>query len=99
MTGRPPARQSGHRSGGNAGTVSVASATCFTGKLAAPEPGAYTLLCFVDGKFFRREPIRLSGRYAFNTRGLAPGTHRITLQVVDASGRVGSAPQTLTIGN
>ena len=67
-------------------------------ELSAPQPGAFTLLCFVDGKFFRREAIRLPGFYLLSTRGLAVGTHRVTLQVVDSSGRIGSAQQTVETG-
>ena len=66
--------------------------------VAAPDAGVFTLLCYVDGQFFRRQSIRLPGRYSFNTRGLVPGRHRVTLQVVDAGGRVGSSPQTIVIG-
>lgn len=52
-------------------------------------PGEHTILVFVDGKFFRRDKLRVPGRHALSLRGLEPGPHRVTLQVVDAAGRVG----------
>ena len=57
-------------------------------EVAAPAAGPHTLLCYVDGKFWTRKQVNLPAKYPLNVSGLAPGTHRITLQAVDASGRV-----------
>ena len=66
-------------------------------ELSAPQSGNYTLICFVDGHFFKREAIELPGRYSLSARGLSAGAHKITLQVVDANGRVGGARVEITV--
>jgi hypothetical protein len=65
-------------------------------ELAAPTTGAFTLLSFVDGKFFKREKITLPGTYVLSVRGLAPGSHKVTIQTVDKDGRIGSVNRTIT---
>jgi hypothetical protein len=67
--------------------------------VSAPQAGEFTLLCFVDGKFFRREPARLPGKFSLSVRGLSSGTHQVTLQAVDANGRVGRSTQDVVVGN
>lgn len=67
-------------------------------EVVAPEPGAYTLVCFVDGHYFRSEKRTLPGTYALTVRGLSPGSHRVTIQAVDSQGRIGSATQTVVTG-
>ena len=66
-------------------------------ELSAPQPGRFTLLCFINGTVCRRDEIDLPGKYQFGLRGLAPGEYRITLQVVDANGRVGHATERIHI--
>lgn len=61
------------------------------------QPGSYTVLVFVDGRFFRREKLVLPGRYPLSIRGMSPGRHRVTLQVVGGDGRVGSVTKQLEI--
>ena len=67
--------------------------------ISAPQSGDFTLLCFVDGKFFRRVLARLPGKYSLSIRGLSRGAHQVTIQVVDESGRVGRSTQILAVGN
>ncbi|MBP8259780.1 MAG: hypothetical protein KA118_08965 [Verrucomicrobia bacterium] len=52
--------------------------------------GQHTLLCFVDGALWQLTRIDLPGVYRLSTRGLAPGEHRITFQVVTADNRIGA---------
>ena len=67
-------------------------------EISAPQAGQFTLLCFVDGKFFRRESAKLPGKFSLSVRGLSNGTHKVTLQAVDANGRVGRSAQDVTVG-
>jgi len=71
------------------------SVTAF--ELSAPEAGAYTLICFIDGKQFKQEKFKIPGTFKLSTRGMLPGSHRITLQLVDAAGKVGSRTQQIEI--
>ena len=64
-------------------------------EVTAPPAGPCTLLCFVDRQFWTRSVIDLPGKYSLNVRGLAPGTHRVTIQVVDRNGRVGSSSHSI----
>jgi hypothetical protein len=68
-------------------------------KLSAPElqPGEHDVLQFVDGRFFRREKIHVPGRLTVSIRGLAPGSHRLVIQVVDGAGRVGSVIRNIEV--
>jgi hypothetical protein len=70
-------------------TPSRQTATVRIYELAGAEPGEHVVLLFVDAKFFRRETVRLPGRHGLSLRGLEPGPHRVTVQVVDSTGRVG----------
>lgn len=65
-------------------------------KLSAPAQGAYSLLCFVDGRLWSLKAMNLPGTYKLTTRGMVPGTHRVTLQAVDAGGQIGSTVHTIT---
>jgi len=58
--------------------------------IAAPTPGSYVLVSFIDGKPFRPENFESPGTFKLSRRGLTPGTRRLTLQLVDKAGRVGS---------
>ncbi|HYT61737.1 MAG TPA: hypothetical protein VEL06_16285 [Haliangiales bacterium] len=85
-------------------TLTVKDASAAGGKVrvfevSAPQSGDFTLLCFVDGKFFRREPAKLPGKYSLSVRGLSKGTHKVTIQVVDKNGRVGRFTQDVVVGN
>lgn len=66
-------------------------------ELSGPQSGNYTLVCFVDGNFFKRTAIELPGRYSLSARGLTAGAHKITLQAIDASGRVAGARVEITV--
>jgi hypothetical protein len=60
-------------------------------ELSAPTAGDYTLVCAIDGKVWKEEKtFKIPGTFRLNTRGMVSGSHRITLQVVDADGGVGS---------
>lgn len=63
---------------------------------AGAELGPCTLVCFIDGKLWRTQPFSLPGEYSLNLRGLSAGEHRITLQVINTEGRVGSATQLIS---
>jgi hypothetical protein len=65
--------------------------------LSAPGSGAFTVLCFLDGKISSQQKLELPGAFKLNVSGLAKGSHRLTLQTVDAAGRVGRATQTLEV--
>lgn len=67
-------------------------------ELTGMSKGEHTVLVFVDGEFFRRQQVRLPGRYPLSLRGLAPGTHEVTLQVVESGGRIASARQKVLTG-
>jgi hypothetical protein len=58
-------------------------------QIKTPTAGVHTLLCFFDGRFWMRQEVKLPGPYKLNTRGLAPGSHNLTLQVVDKAGQLG----------
>jgi len=64
-------------------------------EVSGPQTGTHTLLCFIDGKFWTRQSVTLPAKYSLNVSGLAPGDHRVTLQAVNPSGKVGSASQTV----
>jgi hypothetical protein len=66
-------------------------------ELLAPDPGVYTVVCFIDGKPQKPAKLTLPGIFALNTRGMAPGPYRITLQLIDSQGRVGSNTQMIQI--
>jgi hypothetical protein len=65
--------------------------------ISAPAPGDYTVVCFIDGKPWRPAKFTSPGTFELSTRGMPPGSYRITLQLVDSQGRVGSATQTLEL--
>ena len=65
-------------------------------EVAAPTTGTYTLLCFVDGRCWANEKVELPTKYSLSVRGLTPGKHKVTIQVVDKSGRVGSKSHQVT---
>ncbi|HWX19124.1 MAG TPA: hypothetical protein VN578_04360 [Candidatus Binatia bacterium] len=58
--------------------------------LSGPKVGKYTLVCFIDGRIFKQEPFNLPGTFKLSVRGMEKGTHKVTLQLVDAGGNVGS---------
>lgn len=66
-----------------------ASANLLVWEIKPPEEGSYTLICFIDGKFWSRQTVKLPTPYKLNTRGLAPGRYQMTLQLVDRQGRLG----------
>lgn len=65
--------------------------------LSAPVTGDYTLVSFIDGKPWKPAKFTSPGTFELSTRGMAPGSYRVTLQLVDAQGRVGSATQTIRL--
>jgi len=65
--------------------------------LSAPASGPFTILCFLDGKISSQQKLELPGAFKLNVSGLAPGSHRLTLQSVDAAGRVGRVTQTIEV--
>lgn len=66
---------------------------------SGPGAGKYTLVCFIDGRVFKQEPLTLPGSFKLSVRGMASGTHKITLQLVDADGRVGSHTQQIQVAD
>jgi hypothetical protein len=66
-------------------------------ELSAPVEGKYTLLCFIDGKIWSQQKIDLPGQFKLNTSGMASGSHRVTVQAVDASAQVGRVTQTIKV--
>jgi hypothetical protein len=83
--------------------VLTAKAAQVTGKnkvgfdLSAPVPGGYTVVCFIDGKPWKPATFSSPGTFELSTRGMPPGSYRITLQLIDSQGRVGSNTQTLEV--
>lgn len=65
--------------------------------LAAPVPGQYSLVCFIDGKPSKPVEFTVPGAFALSTRGLAPGAYRITLQIINRQGGVGQVTTTLEV--
>lgn len=65
--------------------------------LSAPDPGDYTLACFIDGKPWKQVKFKSPGTFELNTRGIAPASYRITLQLIDSRGRVGSVTQIIEL--
>lgn len=65
--------------------------------LSAPDAGHCTLICYVNGRAWRLQSVRLPGQFKMSVRGMAAGSYRITLQAVDSSGRVGSMTETLRV--
>ena len=57
--------------------------------ITAPTAGPYTLVSFIEGKFYQQENFESPGTFKLSKRGLTPGTRRLTLQLVDKAGRVG----------
>ena len=66
-------------------------------RLSADAKGEFTVLCFIDGSLWAEKRMALPGTYRLNTRGMKPGEHRITLQAVDARGRVGSGTRAVRV--
>jgi hypothetical protein len=66
-------------------------------ELSTPVPGPYRLVCYVDGKPSQPVGFKAPGVFEFSTRGLAPGTYRITLQLIDGQGGVGLVTKDLRI--
>jgi hypothetical protein len=66
--------------------------------LTAPEPGQYKLVCFVNGKASQLPvDFKAPGAFKLSTRGLAPGSYRVTLQLIHPQGGVGRATSTLEV--
>jgi hypothetical protein len=57
--------------------------------ISAPTGDEHTLLCFVDGRIWEKKTFAMPGTYSVSLRGVAPGEHRITIQLIDSSGQVG----------
>src|SRR5436190_3012326 len=41
-------------------------------QISAPNVGAYSLLCFLDGRIWSQSSTNLPGEFKLNTRGLVP---------------------------
>ncbi len=65
--------------------------------VSAPDAGDYLLVCFVNRKPLKPVKFKSPGNFELSTRGLAPGSYRITLQLIDSQGRVGSSTHTLQL--
>ena len=57
----------------------------------------YTVVCFIDGKSWKPTRFTSPGTFELSTRGMPPGSYRVTLQLIDANGRVGSNTQTVRV--
>jgi hypothetical protein len=66
-------------------------------ELAAPRAGSYTLVCFIDGKLWKPSNFTAPGNYELSTRGMAPGRYRLTFQLIDPQGQVGSQTRTIQV--
>jgi hypothetical protein len=65
--------------------------------LSAPQSGDHTLVCFIDGKLLKTSRFVSPGIFELSTRGMAPGSYRVTLQLVDPQGRVGRHTQRIRV--
>jgi hypothetical protein len=65
--------------------------------VSAPDPGEYAVVCFIDGKSWKPTRFTSPGTFELSTRGMPPGSYRVTLQLIDSNGRVGSNTQTVRV--
>jgi hypothetical protein len=65
--------------------------------VSAPDSGDYTVVCFIDGKSLKPTRFTSPGTFELSTRGMPPGSYRVTLQLIDSKGRVGSNTQTVRV--
>ena len=83
--------------------VLIASSPQTSGKnrlgfeLSAPSPGDYTIVCFIDGKVWKSTKFNSPGTFELSVRGMPPGSYRITLQLINAQGQIGSSTQIIQI--
>jgi hypothetical protein len=68
------------------GKADVSAKKVITWHLAAPSAGDYTLICFLNGSLLSRTQFKSPGDFKLNLRGTGAGSHRITIQLVDAQG-------------
>jgi len=66
-------------------------------ELSAPTPGDCTVVCFIDGKFWKAAEFTSPGTFELSIRGMPPSSYRITLQLIDSQGRVGSNTQIIQV--
>jgi hypothetical protein len=79
------------------GVASGPSAKVVKFDLTGARAGTYTVLCFIDGRIWSRQTVELPSVFALNISGMTRGAHRVTLQAVDSSGRVGSVKHQIDV--